>query len=157
MTMRTFGVEEELLLVQAQSLEPLPRGALVVAAQGNTVASGHSLTTEFKQEQVEVNSPPQYTLAEQLETIRTGRALAEEAAALADGTVAALPVDPGNHPTHIVPGERNQQITQRFGATAFAQLTNGFHIHVAIHSLEEAVIALDRIRIWLPVFMHARL
>lgn len=151
--MRTFGVEEELLLVNAESLEPLPRGALVVAAQGNTVPSGHSLTTEFKQEQVEVNSPPQHTLAGQLEAIRTGRTLAEEAAALAGGTVAALPVDPGNHITHIVPGQRNQQITERFGATAFAQLTNGFHIHVAINSLEEAVIALDRIRIWLPVLL----
>lgn len=151
--MRTFGVEEELLLVDTESLEPLPRGMLVVAAQGNTVPSGHSLTTEFKQEQVEVNSPPQYTLAEQLEAIRTGRTLAEEAAALAGGTVVALPVDPGNHSTHIVQGERNQQITERFGATAFAQLTNGFHIHVAINSLEEAVIAVDRIRVWLPVLL----
>ena len=65
----------------------------------------------------------------------------------------ALPLDPGNHPTHIVPGERNQQIRERFGATAFAQLTNGFHIHVAINSREEAVIALDRIRVWLPVLL----
>ena len=151
--MRTFGVEEELLLVDAESLEPIPRGALVVAAQGNTVPSGHSLTTEFKQEQVEVNSPPQYTLAGQLEAIRAGRTLAQEAAALAGGTVAALPVDPGNHVTHLVPGERNQLIAERFGATAFAQLTNGFHIHVAVESQQEAVVALDRIRVWLPVLL----
>src|SRR5699024_9050831 len=31
--------------------------------------------------------------------------------------------------------------------------TNGFHIHVAINSREEAVIALDRIRVWLPVLL----
>ncbi len=151
--MRTFGVEEELLLVDAESLEPLPRGMLVVAGQGDTAPGSHSLTTEFKQEQVEVNSPPQNTLAEQLAAIRTGRTLAQKAAALAGGTVVALPLDPGNHPTHIVPGERNQQIRERFGATAFAQLTNGFHIHVAINSREEAVIALDRIRVWLPVLL----
>ncbi len=151
--MRTFGVEEELLLVDADTLEPLPRGALAVAAQGTSIPSGHSLTTEFKQEQVEVNSPPQYTLTGQLDAIRAGRVLAQEAAALAGGTVAALPVDPGNHTTTLVPGARNQQIAERFGATATEQLTNGFHIHVDIHSREEAITALDRIRIWLPVLL----
>lgn len=79
--MRTFGVEEELLIVDAESYEPLPRGSLVVAGQAKTTPDGHKLTTEFKQEQVEVNSPPQYTLAGQLEAIRTGRALAHDAAA----------------------------------------------------------------------------
>ena len=151
--MRKFGVEEELLLVDTESLELLPRGALAVAAQGSTIPSGHSLTTEFKQEQVEVNSPPQDTLAGQLEAIRVGRRLAQESAALAGGAVAALPVDPGDHRTHMVPGVRNNQMAHRFGATATEQLTNGFHIHVDIESREEAVIALDRIRVWLPVLL----
>lgn len=151
--MRTFGVEEELLLVDAESLEPLPRGALVVAAQDDTKPGEHKLTTEFKQEQVEVNSPPQYTLAGQLEAIRAGRALAQEAAALAGGIVAALPVDPADHTTNLVPSSRNHQIAQRFGATATEQLTNGFHIHVGVDSRQEAVTALDRIRVWLPVLL----
>lgn len=151
--MRTFGVEEELLIVDATSYEPLPRGSLVVAGQAKTTRDGHKLTTEFKQEQVEVNSPPQYTLAGQLEAIRTGRALAHDAAVLAGGTVAALPVDPGNHTTTLVPGARNEQIADRFGATATEQLTNGFHIHVGVESRQEAVTALDRIRIWLPVLL----
>lgn len=151
--MRTFGVEEELLLVDATSLEPQPLGELTVALEGETTSSGHQLTTEFKQEQLEVVSPPQLTLAGQLEAIRTGRALAKEAVGHTGGQVAALPIAPGEHVSHRVPGSRNHRIAQRFGTTATEQLTNGFHIHVEIKSREEGVAALDRIRIWLPLLL----
>lgn len=151
--MRTFGVEEELLLVDAESLEPLPAGELTVARNGEDTPSGHQLTTEFKQEQLEIVSPPQHTLAEQLEAICTGRALAEEAAAVSGGKVAAIPTAPGTDSPRRVPGPRNRNMAQRFGLTAAEQLTNGFHIHVAIDSWEEGIIALDRIRIWLPLLL----
>ncbi|HEY4557536.1 MAG TPA: glutamate--cysteine ligase [Enteractinococcus sp.] len=151
--MRTFGVEEELLLVDATSLDPLPAGELTVSRVGEATSTGHQLTTEFKQEQLEVVSPPQYTLVEQLEAIRTGRALAEAAAAVSGGRVAAIPTDPGTGSPRRTPGPRNHKITQRFGITASEQLTNGFHIHVAIDSWQEGVTALDRIRIWLPLLL----
>lgn len=151
--MRTFGVEEELLLLDADSLEPRPLGETTVAVHGDTTRSGHQLTTEFKQEQLEVVSPPQHTFAGQLQAIRTGRALAKEAVAPAGGRVAALPIAPGDYNSHRVPGSRNYRIARRFGATATDQLTNGFHIHVEIGSREEGVAALDRIRIWLPLLL----
>ena len=145
--MRTFGVEEELLLVDATSLDPLSAGELIVAKNGEDTPTGHKLTTEFKQEQLEVVSPPQYTLAEQLATIRTGRALAAAAAANSGGLVAAIPTAPGTDSPRRTPGPRNQKIQQRFGLTASEQLTNGFHIHVAVEDWDEGVTALDRIRI----------
>src|SRR5690625_7696447 len=132
---------------------PCLRGELTVSRVGEATSTGHQLTTEFKQEQLEVVSPPQYTLVEQLEAIRTGRALAEAAAAVSGGRVAAIPTDPGTGSPRRTPGPRNHKITQRFGITASEQLTNGFHIHVAIDSWQEGIIALDRIRIWLPLLL----
>lgn len=151
--MRKFGVEEELLLVDATSLHPLPAGELIVGRNEQETPTGHKLTTEFKQEQLEVVSPPQHTLAEQLETIRTGRSLAEAAAAESGGRVAAMPTAPGTDSPRRTPGPRNQKMAQRFGLTAAEQLTNGFHIHIDIDSWDEGVVALDRIRVWLPLLL----
>lgn len=151
--MRTFGVEEELFLVDSRSYDPLPAGEVTVALKGQMTPTGHQLTTEFKQEQLEVVSPPQRTLVEQLETIRIGRALAAEAAAAAGAKVVAVATVPGPYRAHQVAGRRYTTMAQRFGMTAADQLTNGFHVHVAIESRQEGVTALDRIRIWLPLVL----
>lgn len=165
--MRTFGVEEELLLVDAATFSPLPAGDRAVQlhveaqeAMGQRAdpgepgdPSGHEITTEFQQEQFEVAYPPQTTLAAQLETIRAGRALADTAASRVGGRVVALPTSPGPISPHLVPNPRYQRISERFGFTVKEQLTCGFHIHVQVESPEEAVAVLDRIRVWLPVVL----
>lgn len=151
--MRTFGVEEELLLVDATTLQPLPAGEWVTTLQGQTSSTGHEVTAELQQEQLEVASPPQTTLAGQLEAIRTGRALAEDAATRVGGRVVALPTAPAAVTPHLVPDPRYRRIQERFGLTATEQLTCGSHIHVAITSRREAVTVLDRIRTWLPTLL----
>lgn len=151
--MRTFGVEEELLLVEATTLQPLPAGEWVTTLQGQTSPTGHGVTAELQQEQLEVTCPPQTTLAGQLEAIRTGRALAEDAATRVGGRVVALSTAPGAVTPHLVPDPRYRRIQERFGITATEQLTCGFHIHVAITSRQEAVTVLDRIRTWLPTLL----
>jgi glutamate---cysteine ligase / carboxylate-amine ligase len=148
--MRTFGVEEELLLVGALTLEPLSAGSSVAGLQAEDASSGHRVTMELQQEQIEVIGPPQTTLAGQLEAIRVGRALAEQAAGRAGGRVVALATAPGGVDLHIAPEARYQRIGREFGPTALENLTNGFHVHVGVDSRQEAVAALDRIRIWLP-------
>ena len=148
--MRTFGVEEELLLVAVPSLEPLPAGETVAGPQSEEAPSGHRVTMELQREQIEVDSPPQTTLTGQLAAIRTGRALAEQAAGRAGGRVAALATAPGGTSLHLAPKARYQRIGREFGVTALENLTNGFHVHVGVASRDEAVDALDRIRIWLP-------
>lgn len=152
--MRTYGVEEELLVVDEGSLQPLPVGAWAATLQQQAGGStGHEVTAELKQEQLEVVSPPQTTLADQLAAIRAGRALAAEAAARLGARVVALPTAPGSITPHLVPQERYRRISQEFGLTAAEQLTNGFHIHVRIHSRQEGVAVLDRIRVWLPTLL----
>jgi glutamate---cysteine ligase / carboxylate-amine ligase len=152
-SMRTFGVEEELLLVDASTLEPLPAGDWVADLHADTAAGGHQVTAELQQEQIEVANPPQTTLAGQLVAIQTGRALAEQAAARVGGRVVALPTAPGPLMPHLVPEPRYRRIAEQFGLTAAEQLTNGFHIHVGIDAPEEGVAALDRVRVWLPTLL----
>lgn len=151
--MRTFGVEEELLLVGGPSLDPLPAGESVSGLHAEAASSGHRVTMELQQEQIEVISPPQTTLTGQLEAIRAGRALADEAAGRAGGRVVAVATVPGGFIPHLVPEARYQRIGRDFGVTALEHLTNGFHVHVGVASREEAVAVLDRIRIWFPALL----
>jgi carboxylate-amine ligase len=153
---RTFGVEEELLLVDAVTLDPLPAGEWAVDLHeqaGESPAGGHRVASELQQEQLEIIGPPRTTLTEQLETIRQGRALADVVAARVGGRAVALPTAPSTAPPHVVPAPRCLQLVDRFGLTAREQLTNGFHVHVAVESREEGVAVLDRIRVWLPALL----
>jgi len=153
---RTFGVEEELLLVDAGTRRPLAAGEAAVAhaAQASGGADqAHTLTVELQQEQLEVVGPPCSTLAEQLAAIRTGRRIADAAAQAVGGRAVALasPVSP--EPPHLVPKERLRKIREHGGLMVADQLTCGFHVHVAVGDRTEGVAVLDRIRVWLPVLL----
>lgn len=150
---RTFGVEEELLLVDAGTLRPAALGELIAVSATGPRASGHELSTELKQEQIEVVCPPQLTFQGQLEAIRAGRTLADEAAAAHGARVVALSTSPWPTASDIVPAPRNDRIEQAFGITAVEQLTCGLHVHVGVSSPEEGIAALDRLRVWLPVIL----
>jgi glutamate---cysteine ligase / carboxylate-amine ligase len=150
---RSYGVEEELLLIEASSLQLMPVGQYVVEHHGEPTATGHRLSVEFQQEQLEVINPPCTTLQEQLATIRTGRALADTAAREVGGRVVALATAPAPAITHLVPDHRFEQIAAWGGITSRQQLTGGFHVHVQIDSREEGVAILDRVRIWLPTLL----
>ncbi|MGX5358236.1 glutamate--cysteine ligase [Kocuria sp. KH4] len=170
--MRTFGVEEELLLVDAVTLMPLAAGEAVVdhheqhagsathlpgavppVAEPADVSPGHGLTMELQQEQIEVVSPPQHTLDDQIATIRAGRTLADAAARAVGGRAVALATSVSADLPHLVPEARYRRIQQHVGLLAAEQLTCGFHVHVGVASREEGVAVLDRIRVWLPVLL----
>ena len=156
---RTFGVEEELLLVDAVTLAPAPAGPDAVDAHAAGVRSSpatapaHQVTTELQQEQIEVASPPLTGLAEQIAAIRQGRRLADAAARAVGARAVALasPVTAGA--PHLVPAPRFRWLQERFGLVAAEQLTCGLHVHVGVGSREEGVAVLDRIRVWLPVLL----
>ncbi|MGC5223895.1 glutamate--cysteine ligase [Micromonospora sp. DT81.3] len=151
---RSIGVEEELLLVGAETLHPVPvAGDLLDAAAGAWQGSRPLLEFEVKREQIEVVSPPRLSLDQLSATILEGRRAADLAAgrvgarAVALAT-ATLPCEP-----HLVSTARYQRMGERFGLTMVEQLTCGFHVHVDIESPDEGVAVLDRIRPWLPVLL----
>lgn len=144
--MRTFGVEEEFLLIDPRLLCPEPAAdAVFLAARGGVV------TRECKQEQIETGTAPQTSLAELSADILRCRALADEAASRTGVRIAALATSPTVTRTVVTAEPRYLAMQERFGATLRDQLTCGCHVHVGVESDEEGVGVLDRIRVWLPV------
>ncbi|SDC01913.1 carboxylate-amine ligase [Raineyella antarctica] len=153
--MRTYGVEEELLVVDQETLRPLPVGTRAAdsSVRPSSGSTWPQVTAELQQEQLEVISAPQSTLADQLRAIAAGRVLAEEAAARVGAHVLALPTAPFPLSPHLAPHSRYLRIGEQLGLIAVDHLSNGFHIHVRIYSRQEGVAVLDRIRVWLPTVL----
>ncbi|KQY51707.1 MULTISPECIES: glutamate--cysteine ligase [unclassified Nocardioides] len=157
---RTVGVEEELLLVDAETGAPRSTASHVLrvaARHGDGEADaddvGGSVGPELQEQQVETDTPPEEDLGLLEIQLGTWREKARAAAAesgtlvLASGTT-PLPVRP-----QTFDDERYSEMADRFGLTASEQLTCGCHVHVSVSSDDEAVGALDRIRVWLPVLL----
>ena len=152
---RTFGIEEELLLVDPANGEAVPMAGelLNLYVRPLVAGAGPVLTAEFQQEMIEVVTPPHATLAALERDIVAGRAIAHQAAEDVGVRVAALGTSPLPADPHPVQLRRFKAMTEEYGLTAREQLTCGCHIHVSVESPEEAVAVLDRIRIWLPVLI----
>ncbi|AUZ36202.1 carboxylate--amine ligase [Arthrobacter sp. PGP41] len=163
--MRTFGVEEELLIVDPESGEPLaladallsgrrmaaddaPDDPRLLETEDKTVYDDDEmgLSAELKLEQIETQTRPCLEYRELLEQIRAGRALADKAAQKNHARVAALATSPLGLASHTTPDPRYARMLERFGLTAQEQLTCGFHVHTYIESHDEGVAVLDRIR-----------
>ncbi|WP_456696702.1 glutamate--cysteine ligase 2 [Aeromicrobium sp. P5_D10] len=153
--MRTVGIEEELLLVDATEGRPRAVAERILrssAAAGprTDAAPGGSLEHELQQQQLETDTPPRTEMADLDADIREWRDKAIDAArregarVLATGT-SPMPVEPS-----VFHDSRYQQMVERFGITTHEQLTCGCHVHVSVDSAEEGVGVLDRIRTWLP-------
>ncbi|UKA50273.1 glutamate--cysteine ligase [Arthrobacter sp. FW305-123] len=154
--MRTFGVEEELLIADPGDGLPLPLASGLLDAVAPTEAedgAGPALKSEFKQEQIEVNSRPCRTAKELRAEIRAGRELADSAARAVGARVAALATPPVFHATPTAGNRRYATMGEEFGLISREQLTCGFHVHVSIESPDEGVAVLDRMRHWLPVLL----
>ena len=174
-SVRTFGVEEELLIVDPASGEPLALADALLAGFGAADAEAADagaaepadtqdpedpdtdadeahrglrtgLSHELKLEQLETQTRPCRSHAELLRQIRRGRTMASDAARSHGARIAALATSPVDSATHTTPDPRYAMMLERFGITAHEQLTCGFHVHTAIESPEEGVVVLDHIR-----------
>jgi carboxylate-amine ligase len=161
MTVRSVGVEEELLLVEPGTGQPLAVAETVLRIAGADSGrregacgdAGESLEFELQRQQLETSTKPCFELSELGEELRRGRSLAAEAAGRAGARVAALGTSPVPVEPQLVRKGRYLQMARAFGLTAYEQLTCGCHVHVSISSPDEGVAVLDRIRPWLPVFL----
>jgi carboxylate-amine ligase len=162
--MRTFGVEEELLIVDPETGGPLALADALLSGRKlaaddaphhpHALPAGDStvhdedmgLSAELKLEQIETQTRPCLEFGELLQQIRAGRLLADQAARKNGARVAALATSPLASTTHTTPDPRYARMLERFGLTAQEQLTCGFHVHTLIESPEEGVAVLDRIR-----------
>ncbi|MFI2452902.1 glutamate--cysteine ligase [Streptomyces sp. NPDC019539] len=154
--MRSVGVEEELLLVDAESGEPRALSAAVLAAASREAVredKDEVFEEELQREQLEFATRPHVSMRDIAEEIRNWRAEAARHAERVGGAVAALATSPLPVSPSMGFGERHRWMGAKFGLTAQEQLTSGCHVHVSVESDEEGVAVLDRIRPWLAVLM----
>lgn len=161
MTIRSVGVEEELLLVEPGTGKPLAVAETALRTmdtddgrqEGTQGDAGESLEFELQRQQLETSTKPCFELGELSEELRHGRSLAAEVAGRVGARVSALATSPVHVEPQMVRKGRYLQMAQAFGLTAYEQLTCGCHVHVSIASPEEGVAVIDRIRPWLPVLL----
>ena len=162
--MRTVGVEEEFLVVDANLDDTRPTAAEVLllatpwAGGGGSVAvrgeGAHgSLVHELKQQQLEANTAPHEDMASLERELVAWRSRAASAAQRAGAVLMASATAPMPVVPLQVHTDRYDRMVRQFGILAREHLTCGCHVHVAVASPEEAIAVLDRIRIWLPALL----
>lgn len=161
MVMRTVGVEEELLLIDATTGVPMavadailrrapPSGA---TEDARAPGPGGTVDTELQLQQIETDTLPSERLDELARRVVEGRAKADRLARLSGARVAALATSPLPVSPQTTPKPRYGAMVEHFGLTTSEQLTCGCHVHVSIDSPDEGVAVLDRIRVWLPTLL----
>jgi len=153
---RTVGVEEELLLVDAESGRPRSVAGRILRQDASRreereaeSGPGGSLEHELQQQQVETGTPPRTLMGDIESDLKSWRqtaiTLARRAGArvIASGT-SPLPVEP-----RLFRDPRYERMAERFGITTNEHLTCACHVHVSVSSDDEGVGVIDRIRSWL--------
>jgi YbdK family carboxylate-amine ligase len=145
---RTFGVEEELLLVDAATSYPV-----ALADQVSQDPSDEGPVHELQREQVETETAPCTTLDELADQLAGRRAVAARAARRTGAEVVALATSPLPVQPSVTVDDRYLKMAELYAMTAEEQLTCGCHVHVSVESEDEGVAVLDRIRPWLPALL----
>ena len=149
----TVGVEEELLLVDADTFAPRTDAAEVLALAARDNDDGFE--TELRVAMVETGSAVCKDLDSLGRQLTTSRARLVSAAASRGARVIAS----ASHPTALarhVPftdDDRYLRMGEEFGLTAYDSLVCGCHVHVAVPDQEQGVHVIDRVRPWLPVLL----
>jgi carboxylate-amine ligase len=149
--LRTFGVEEEFLLVDPTAGTVVERAAAVLRA---VPAGKDQVDHELLEHLVETRTEPCTEMAEARRQLLDARRLLGEAAR--DVGVAAVAT--GTSPfavdnVEISPKDRYRDMVNEFGSTARHAGTCGMHVHVGISSREEGIGMIDRLRPWLPAVL----
>ncbi|GAA1913241.1 carboxylate-amine ligase [Nocardioides hwasunensis] len=159
--MRSVGVEEELLLVDARSGEPRNLASEVIrAAESGAVDhaapsddSGGSLGPELHKTQVETDTPPLEGLADLDQALRAWRERARAGAEEVGARILASGTSPLQGATEVERTPRYDELARRYGLMVAEQLVCGCHVHVEVAGDDEGVGVLDRVRTWVPLLL----
>jgi len=143
----SLGVEEELMILDAGTLEPAARVDVFVGEPG--------FKTELHASVVELTTPVCDSAQEAAASLRALRARAAELASAHGLAVAAA----GSHPTApleslpVVQEERYLAMIREIGRAARRQGVNGLHVHVGVASADACWERLEAVLPWLPVVL----
>ncbi len=157
--MRTVGVEEELLLVDPDTLRVTAvaqqvLGLEALATDSGTDEADPDIEAELHQQQLEVATTPLADLGELRAALVRRRRDAQDAARRAGVLAVATPTPVLPHPQGVLtPKPRYRRIGEQFGEITAEAFVCGMHVHVDVDDDEEAVAVIDRTQPWLPVLL----
>src|SRR4051794_33432380 len=142
----TVGVEEELMLLDAASLDLAPRAHEVLAA----AAGDPRFKPELPAAQLEIAAPPAASVPEAAVALRRARggiaAIAAPGARLAGAGAHPFAAPEGA----VHPAPRYARLEAEFGAVIRHQLLFGLHVHVAVRPADRALAVYNALRSHLP-------
>ena len=145
------GVEEELMLVDATSLAPVPAVEPITGAVGDP----EHVKPELMQSQVEIATSPCRTARESLAELSELRAAVVRAGALRGVRVAAC----GTHPfalaeeQPLTQRDRYRELMAEIRYPVRRELCCGLHVHVSVDGAEKAVAVLEGLVPYLPLLL----
>ncbi|HEY0516452.1 MAG TPA: glutamate-cysteine ligase family protein, partial [Solirubrobacteraceae bacterium] len=142
----TFGIEEEVLVVDPVTLQPVARAAALL----EHVSGDGRFKLELPAAQLEIVTPARGTLAELEADLALARAdlqaaLRPHAALLAAGVHPCAPAE-----AELNSGARYERLAAEYGAVARRQLVCGLHLHVRISGADRALAVYNALRAHLP-------
>jgi carboxylate-amine ligase len=150
----SLGVEEEIMILDAETLEPAPGiDTLLRGAEGLDLPG--TLKTELHASVVELTTGICIDVDEAVAALAALREAAHAVAREHGYEIAAA----GAHPTAAVASlpvmqeKRYLEMVQRLGHVAQRQGVNGLHVHVGVASAERSWERLEAVVPWLPVVL----
>ena len=150
----SVGVEEELMVLDGESLLLTPRAHEVIGASEGSGLPG-TLKSELFASALELNTgiceSPEQAAAALAELRRGGAGLAEERGL----RLAAAGSHPISRPEEqeIADDPRYREFVEYAGVSARRQGVSGLHVHVGMASADECFHALEAVLPWLPVVL----
>jgi carboxylate-amine ligase len=159
--LRKIGVEEELLLVDPATGQLAAVSTKAVRAHEDLSRGGvpddeddAPVEQEGFLQQLETATVPCTEPDELRRELVRGRTAAGRAARAADAAAVAVPTPVvGGTEAVVTPDPRQQRINHDYGETSRQALVCGMHVHIDIHSEDEAVRVMGGIRPWLPMLL----
>ena len=150
----TVGVEEELMVLDAETLALAPRAAELIAAAESAGLPG-TLKSELFASALELNTGVCASAAEgatALDGLRRGAARLAEERGLRLAAAGSHPFSPAQE-QEIADEPRYLEFVEYAGISARRQGVSGLHVHVGMPSAEACFHVLEGVLPWLPVVL----
>lgn len=146
---RTFGIEEEVILLEPGSLVPVDVADEVIAELVELESGMHWITHEFLRAQIEFSSPVLADADAADRVVGEFRRAVAGAVARRGLIAASTGTAFGTGRSATAAGERYARFVQELGAIHPDHRIQGLHVHVAVASREEGVRVMRALRPWL--------
>jgi glutamate---cysteine ligase / carboxylate-amine ligase len=150
----SVGIEEEVMILDSETLLLEPAVGVLIRETERLDLDGE-VKPELFAAVVELTSPVSRSVQEAVESLRTLRRTAIEAAERHELRIAAAGTHPISPPEkqEIAEDPRYQAFVEYAGVSARRQGVNGLHVHIGMPSAQACFHALEGVLPWLPLVL----